>query len=70
MIQNNILRKISRLVIYARDLTPLPTTKVPTEFSGPRIKHDLECIDGWLSDQFKDNQHLERDMRKGGGLNP
>ena len=70
MTQNNILRKISRLVIYARDLTPLPTTKVPTEFSPTRIQHDIKCIDGWLTGKFKENQELEDHMRYGNGLNP
>ena len=49
--------KISRLIIYARDLTPLPTTKVPSEFSPTRIQHDIECIDGWLNDEFKNNDN-------------
>ena len=57
-------------MIYARDLAPLPTTKVPSEFTQPRMLQDLESIDSWLSNQFKETQNLENCMRNGGELNP
>ena len=68
MIQQNILRKISRLVIYARDLAPLPTTKVPSEFTLPHLQHDIKCIDGWLNNQFKETRDLEQAMKNDNGI--
>jgi len=61
MVREEVLRKISRILIYSRDMSN-PKSNNPIEFSKRSITKDIECIDGWLSGQFKTVQDTENNL--------
>ena len=70
MVQEKILKKILRIVVYAKDLAPIPTTKVPLEFTQPKIQNDIETVEGWIKNQFKSRDNLQETIEKNKGFIP